>query len=76
MEMYKRIRNYIELHGLKFNYVAEKTGIKPKRFYRLMNGDSPLGIDEYEQICIGLGIEPGYFFQQLFLDSKNDYKIA
>lgn len=71
MKMHQRIRNYIEKNGLKFNFVAEKSGINPKRFYRLMNGDSPIGLEEYEQICIGLDVEPGYFFQQKFLVSKN-----
>ena len=71
MEMHQRIRNYIQNRGLKFNYVAEKSDINPKRFYRLMNGDSPLGIDEYEKICASLEVEPGYFFNQNFLEIKN-----
>lgn len=72
MEMHQRIRNYIQNKGLKFNYVAEKSDINPKRFYRLMSGDSPLGIDEYEKICAGLEVEPGYFFNQEFLETKNN----
>jgi transcriptional regulator with XRE-family HTH domain len=72
MEMHQRIRNFIQSKGLKFNYVAEKLDINPKRFYRLMNGDSPMGIDEYEKICKGLEVDPGYFFNQYFLENKNN----
>lgn len=72
MKMHQIIRSYIEKNGLKFNFVAEKSGINTKRFYRLMNGDSPIGLEEYEQICIGLDLEPGYFFQQRFLVFKNN----
>lgn len=71
MEIHQKIRNYIQKRGLKFNFVAEKSDINPKRFYRLMNGDSPIGIDEYEKICAGLEVDPGYFFNQNFLVSKN-----
>lgn len=70
--MHQRIRNYIQENGLKFNFVAEKAGIKPKRFYRLMNGESPIGIEEYEKICMGLGLEAGYFFNKQFLGIKNN----
>jgi transcriptional regulator with XRE-family HTH domain len=71
MEIHQRIRSYIQKKGLKFNFVAEKSDINPKRFYRLMNGDSPLSLDEYEKICLGLEVEPGYFFNEKFLESKN-----
>lgn len=69
--MHERIRQYIESNGLKLNFVAEKSGINPKRFYRLINGHSPLTVEEYEIICAGLTVDPGYFFKQKFLISKN-----
>lgn len=71
MEMHERIRDYIESNGLKLNFVAEKAGINPKRFYRLINGSAPLVVKEYEIICTGLTVEPGYFFKEYFLESKN-----
>lgn len=71
MEMHERIRNYIESNGLKFNFVAERSGINPKRFYRLVDGSAPLVVDEYEIICKGLSVTPKYFFEDFFLDSKN-----
>lgn len=71
MEIHERIRSYIESNGMKLNFVAERSGIKPKRFYRLVDGSAPLVVDEYEAICKGLSVDPGYFFKEVFLESKN-----
>lgn len=78
MKMHQRIKQYIEKRGLKMNFVADRAGINPKRFYRLVNGDSPLVVDEYEMICIGLDVDMGYFFGNEFLETKNlsENKIA
>ncbi|MEA0563315.1 helix-turn-helix domain-containing protein [Lysinibacillus irui] len=70
MKVHERIRRYIETNGLKMNYVANKSSIELKRFYRVINGDSILSADEYEQICTGLNLETD-FFKQKFLVSKN-----
>ncbi|NGP46015.1 helix-turn-helix transcriptional regulator [Bacillaceae bacterium SIJ1] len=75
MKMHERIRSYIEASGLKLNFVAEKSGINPKRFYRLINGQSPLSIEEYEAICHGLSVDAGYFFKNKFLETKNEQKV-
>jgi len=71
MEMHERIKQYIDSCGLKLNFVADKSGIKQKRFYRIISGAAPLNVDDYELICKGLNIEPGYFFKQKFLETKN-----
>lgn len=72
MSMYERIRNYIDTSGLKLNYVADKAGIGRKRFYRLLNGETPMSVEEYERICrVGLSLSPSYFFENNFLESKN-----
>lgn len=70
MRMRERIRSYIEHNGMKLNFVAERSGIKPNRFYRLIDGSAPLTVEEYETICIGLSVEPEYFFKDFFLESK------
>lgn len=70
MKVHERIRRYIETNGLKMNYVADKSSIELKRFYRVINGDSILSADEYEQICTGLNVEAN-FFKEKFLVSKN-----
>lgn len=68
MKVHERIRHYINDNGLKMNYVAEKSSIELKRFYRIVNGDSTLSADEYEKICKALGV---YFFENKVLVSKN-----
>jgi len=70
MKVHERIRRYIESNGLKMNYVADRSSIELKRFYRVINGDSILSADEYEKICIGLDVELN-FFKDKFLVSKN-----
>jgi transcriptional regulator with XRE-family HTH domain len=65
MEMFKRIRYYIEDNGIVIRKVAERSGIGEKKFYRLVNGQSKLHVDDYEKICRdGLGLHPGYFFEE------------
>lgn len=64
MEMCERIRRYIEGNGLKLNYVADKCGIEPKKFYRLISGKTTMSVEEYEKICTrGLSLTPAYFFE-------------
>jgi transcriptional regulator with XRE-family HTH domain len=71
MKMCERLRLYIEANGFRMNFIAERAGIHPKRFYRLMNGSAPLTADEYETICRdGLSLDPGHFFQKNFLEVK------
>lgn len=70
MKIHERIKQHIDSCGLKLNFVADKSGIKPKRFYRIINGDAPLNVDEYELICNGLNVNPGYFFNKNFLETK------
>lgn len=64
MKMSDRIRYYIMSNGLKFNFVADKSGINRKKFYRLINGTSPMTVEEYELVCRkGLSLDPRYFFE-------------
>lgn len=64
MEIHQKLKSYIRAQGLTYKFVAQKSGINTKRFYRLINGDSPLDVGEYEKICIGLGMDPGFFFNK------------
>lgn len=65
MDAHKKIRNYIESNGLKFNFVATKADIPLKTFYRLINGQKKMSVEEFEKICIqGLSIEPAFFLRE------------
>ena len=70
MQMHERIRQYILSNGLKMNFVAEKSNIEPKKFYRVINGETKLLADDFELICEGLEVAPEIFFKTNFLETK------
>lgn len=73
MRINKQIREYIESNGLKFTFIAERCEIDIKKFSRFMNCKQPISTDEYELICKnGLKVEPSYFFQKKFLETKKN----
>jgi transcriptional regulator with XRE-family HTH domain len=57
-----KLKKYIQDHGLKFHYVAEKSDIEYKKFSRLINGHQKLTVEDLENICKkGLSIKPSFF---------------
>ncbi|MFI8714488.1 helix-turn-helix domain-containing protein [Brevibacillus brevis] len=73
MKMSDKIRDYIVSNGLKFNFVADKSGIKRKKFYRLINGTSQMSVEEYEKVCrLGLSLHPRNFFEDKFLENEKN----
>lgn len=73
MKFGNRIRNYIVDNGILLKKVAERSGIQQKKFYRLVNGKTHMTVEEYEAICKdGLGIDPSYFFKELFSKNENN----
>lgn len=72
MKINERVRKYIKDNGMTFTFVADRAKIDIKKFSRFMNDKQPMTTDEYETICrIGLNVDPGIFFKEKFLDSKN-----
>lgn len=66
MRVYERIRQHIDSSGMRLNFVAQKTDIELKKFYRIVNGKTDMTIDEYENICIkGLSLDPAFFFKKI-----------
>lgn len=62
-EINNKLRHYIRENGLKHGYVAEKAGINPKKFSRIINGHKKLTVDELQAICEkGLEVNPSLFF--------------
>lgn len=65
MTVHQKVRAYIESNGIKFNYVAEKADIPIKTFYRLINGQKVMSVEELEKICVhGLSVEPSIFLKK------------
>lgn len=76
MKLFEKIRHYINENNLTIKEVGEKTNIEIKRFYRILAGDSKMTADEFENICIVLKVNPNYFFENNFLDTKISDKQA
>lgn len=76
MKLYEKIRHYINDNNLTIKEVGEKTNIEMKRFYRIIAGDSKMTADEFENICKVLNVNPNYFFEDNFLESKINDKQA
>jgi AraC-like DNA-binding protein len=71
MKMFQRIRHHIVDNGIFLKKVAERAGIEQKRFYRLVNGQTEMTVEDYEVICRkGLSIEPTYFFTRKFSENE------
>ncbi|WP_026676741.1 helix-turn-helix domain-containing protein [Fictibacillus gelatini] len=65
MTVNEKIRDYIQDQGIKFKFVANKAGIPEKKFYRLINGQTIMSVDEFELICKkGLSVEPSFFLNR------------
>ncbi|WP_226677271.1 helix-turn-helix domain-containing protein [Mesobacillus jeotgali] len=63
MSVNEKIRKYIEEKGLKFYFVAEKSGIPDKKFYRLVNSESKISAEDLGKICKGLNVNPSFFLE-------------
>lgn len=45
------VKTYMSQSGLKQGYLAKEIGYDQKRFSQLINGRSPMGIDDLARIC-------------------------
>lgn len=54
----KRIKEYIESHGLKKKFISEKTGISRSALSARLNGDTSFTCDELCKICEVLNCTP------------------
>lgn len=71
VKLYERIRQHIETNGVMLKFVAERSGIEKKKFYRLLSGKTEMSVEEYEQICKdGLGVDPSIFFKEKILKNE------
>jgi transcriptional regulator with XRE-family HTH domain len=61
MQVYQKVRAYIEKQGLKQKEVAQKTGISTVTFNAIMNGKRTMYADDLRAICIALDVSPEIF---------------
>jgi DNA-binding Xre family transcriptional regulator len=64
MHTNEKLKQYIKHNKLKYNFVAEKSGINNKKFSRIMTGKQPMTVDDLEKICRdGLSVKPCIFLK-------------
>ena len=67
MEVYKRVRAYIEQNGYKQLAVAQRANISKVTFNAMMNGKRTMYADDLRAICLALNVSP-----ELFIEVHND----
>ncbi len=63
MEVYKKVREYIEANGYKQLSVAQKSGISKVTFNAMMNGKRKMYADDLRAICLALNVSPEIFIE-------------
>lgn len=58
MEVYKKVRAYIQENGYKQFAVAQRAGISKVTFNAMMNGTRTMYADDLRAICIALNVSP------------------
>ena len=63
MKVAQRLRQYIDAHGMRYNFVAERAGISEKKFSAILTERQRISADDLVAICEkGLNITPEKFF--------------
>jgi len=62
MKIHERVRAYIDSMGLKYGFVAKKSGIEPKKFSAILCGRRKLYADDVENICKALNVPAETFY--------------
>lgn len=63
MQVYKKVRAYIDDNGLKHVIVAQKAGISKVTFNAMMNGKRTMYADDLRSICLALNVSPELFIE-------------
>ena len=63
MQVYEKVRAYIDERGYKQVHIAEKAGISKATFNAMMNGKRTMYADDLCSICIALNVSPELFIE-------------
>lgn len=63
MQVYQKVREYIENHYLKQKSIAEAAGIPNATFNAMMNGKRKLYAEELKAICCALNVSANTFIE-------------
>jgi transcriptional regulator with XRE-family HTH domain len=59
-----RIKTYLDEHGIRYAFLAEKLHITPSVMTDLLKGKRKIDCVEYYKICEILGVNLEFFFEQ------------
>lgn len=63
MQVYEKVRGYIEEHGMKQIAVAKKAGIPNVTFNAILNGKRKMYAEDLRAICLALNVSPETFIE-------------
>jgi transcriptional regulator with XRE-family HTH domain len=63
MEVGKKIKAYLDSHGISQTFVARKTGISVQQLNLSLNGSRRIPLEEYELICGALEVNVDEFLE-------------
>lgn len=63
MEVYKKVRAYIEDNGYKQVAIADKAGISKVTFNAMLNGKRTMYADDLKAVCMALNVSPELFIE-------------
>lgn len=63
MEVYKKVRAYIEENGYKQPVIARKAGISNITFHAMMDGKQTMYADDLRAICLAMNVSPELFIE-------------
>lgn len=61
MNVNEKIKQYLQDHGIKQTFLAEKTGIAQEKLSRMLSKNRKLSADELVKISNALGVNPNIF---------------
>ena len=64
MQIYEKVREYIDTHGLKQKAVAERAGIPNVTFNAILNGKRKMYAEDLKAICFALEVPVSTFIEQ------------
>ena len=60
----KRIKEYLDLNGIKYSFVSDRTGIPMNILSPMLNGKREIKATEYFSICDAIKVPLGKFAEE------------
>ena len=63
MLVYQKVKRYLEEHGIRQSFVAEKCNISLSTFNSMLNGKRKMYAEDLRLICFALNVSPEVFIE-------------